>query len=82
MVSNYVMPICNISQYCFRQSKNRFGIDDSKIARAGNQGLQSITIIGKAYTILPEAGLTPEYFHQEIQKKLSQYTSLYAFEGK
>jgi hypothetical protein len=44
------------------------GIDDSKIVRAENQGLQGITIIGKAYTTLPEVGLTPEYLYQELQK--------------
>ncbi|MBD2437543.1 hypothetical protein [Nostoc sp. FACHB-110] len=73
---------CNISQYYWRQSQHRFGIDDSKIAKAGNRGLQGITMIGKADITVPKAGSTPECFHQEVQKKLSQYTSLYAFEGK
>ncbi|MBU7581546.1 MAG: hypothetical protein KAF91_01295 [Nostoc sp. TH1S01] len=76
------MPLLNISQYCFRHSKHRLGTNDSKVARAGNRGLQGITIIITAYTNLPEVDLTPECSHQEVQKKLSQYTSLYAFEGK
>jgi hypothetical protein len=52
----------------FSAEQAPIGIDDSKIAKAGNQGLQGITIIGKAYTTLPEVGLTPECFHQELQK--------------
>ncbi|MBD2477657.1 MULTISPECIES: hypothetical protein [Nostocaceae] len=65
-----------------RHSKYQLVTDDNKVAKAGNRGLQSITIISTAYTNLPEVELTPECSHQEVQKKLSQYTSLYAFEGK
>ncbi|MBE9004739.1 hypothetical protein IQ259_06765 [Fortiea sp. LEGE XX443] len=46
----------NISQYCFRDSSHRLGTNNNKVARAGNQGLQGITIIATAYANLLEAG--------------------------